>query len=104
MDANFWEAALRESERRVAALIVPALEAAVAEAVQSAILAALDRPPRTRLTVRPAEAAAMLGVSKDTLRAMVRRGRVRAIRLQPQTVVFAVADLQRLVEGSSVVP
>jgi excisionase family DNA binding protein len=54
--------------------------------------------PTTPLLVAAKPAAALLGISRTTLDALVRKGEIRAVRLGGR-VLFAVAELERVARG-----
>jgi len=49
----------------------------------------------TERVLKPADAAAYLGVSQSTLYRLVRAGKIRRAKLMPQTVRYEVRELDR---------
>jgi excisionase family DNA binding protein len=70
----------------------------VKRAAQKPKSSAIDRPVE-RLTVRPLEAAAMLGISRRTVWSWVTSGRLEVVRLPGSSLcLITVASIRRLLE------
>ena len=55
------------------------------------------RPTQQRLTVRPIEAAKMLGVSERTLRTLIKAGEIPASKIN-RMVLIPIAGLEAFIE------
>jgi excisionase family DNA binding protein len=53
------------------------------------------QPPPDRLALSPAEAAWLLGVTPWTVRAWIRDGQLKGVRLAPKMIRIARADVER---------